>query len=88
MFGIIGTVNRPKLSGFLNSSDNDERPLHRDGDYTSKWPVESESTAAQSLPKPALKHARTELQSGSESRPIRRTSRCNNVTGNNLKYDG
>jgi hypothetical protein len=38
-----------------------------------------------SLPKPALKHARTEAQSDSESRPIRRTSRCSNVTGNSLK---
>ncbi len=42
----------------------------------------------QSLPRPALKHARTEVQSDSESRPIRRTSRCNSVTGNSLKKDG
>lgn len=46
------------------------------------------SLGAQSLTKPALKHVRTELQSVSESRPIKRTSRCNSVTGNNLKYDG
>jgi hypothetical protein len=57
-------------------------------DYRDMWPVEGESAAVQSPPKPALKHARTELQSGSESRPIKRTSHCNNVTGNNLKYDG
>jgi hypothetical protein len=49
--------------------------------------TESES-AVQSLPKPALKHARTKVQSNSESRPIRRTSRCSNVTENNLKKDG
>ena len=43
---------------------------------------------SQSLSKPALKHARTEVHSDSESRPMRRTSCCSNVTGNNLKKDG
>ena len=61
----------------------------RDGGYTPKWRAEHKSTVTQSVPpKPALKHARTEVQSDSESRPIRRTSRCSNVTGNNLKKDG
>lgn len=58
------------------------------GDYTSGWVAESGSTVVHSLPKPALKHARTKLQSDSESRPIRRTSRRNSITGNNLKYEG
>ena len=40
-----------------------------------------------SPPNPALKHARTDSQSESESRPISRTSRCGRVTGNNLRYD-
>ena len=53
-----------------------------------KWRTEGKSAPDQSLPKPALKHARTEPQSDSESRPIRRTSRCNRVTGKSLKKDG
>jgi hypothetical protein len=50
------------------------------------WPARRKRIRdAYSLPKPALKHARTEAQSESESCPIRRTSRCSNVTGNSLK---
>jgi len=44
------------------------------------WTVQGESVPAQSAPKPALKHARTKAQSDSESRPIRRTSRCKSAT--------
>ena len=60
----------------------------RNGDVTAKWRRRKRIRAPQLMPKPALKHARTELQSGSESRPIKRTSRCKSVTGNNLKNDG
>ena len=35
---------------------------------------------------PTLRHARTDAQSESESRPINRTSPCGKVTGNSLKY--
>jgi len=62
--------------------------IRRHRDETAKWRTEHKSAATQSVPKPALKHARTEVQSDSESRPIRRTSRCSDVTGNNLKKDG
>ena len=41
-----------------------------------------------SSPNPALKHARTEAQSNSESLPITRTFRWSSVTGNSLKKDG
>ena len=63
-------------------------PNRRIADYTATWTSERDSAAVQSLPKPAFKHVRTEFQSDSDRRPIKRTSRCNSVTGNSLKNDG
>lgn len=51
------------------------------GTFAAKWYTKKESAPAQSLPRPALKHARTEVQSESESRPIRRTSRLQQRDG-------
>lgn len=56
--------------------------------YPAKWHAEMGWLVDYSTPNPALKHARTEAQSDSDSLPITRTSLCSNVTGNNLKKEG